>query len=271
MKHKHNICGQSIFEELRRQSEDINLSSEDGLEQISLNDDGDEISETEMLNQSGVDLPEPAAPKNKRDENEPLLVKVKGGLNFFGKLKIWTILDYAAGIKWALRTLGDRWKAHKYNLRGEYFFPNKRKVEILAANPSDILPVEWTAFVDHYMDPKTKKLGRPVCRSEVIVSTLLKKDGSYISGEGQRLAVKYLSEDQERAATEGIHSKVLAHPDDAIVKVCGPENDKRVRDFSNAACLSGFVKSKRIFGGTICGSSSSVSQQHVADLKRQLQ
>ncbi|XLR01333.1 hypothetical protein S83_067531 [Arachis hypogaea] len=78
MKHKHNICGQSIFEELRRQSEDINLSSEDGLEQISLNDDGDEISETEMLNQSGVDLPEPAAPKNKRDENEPLLVKVKG-------------------------------------------------------------------------------------------------------------------------------------------------------------------------------------------------
>ncbi|XP_052114378.1 uncharacterized protein LOC127745572 [Arachis duranensis] len=74
---KHNISGQSILEELRRQSEDINLSSEDGLEQIRLNDDGDEISETEMLNQSGGDLPERAAPKNKRDENEPLLVKVK--------------------------------------------------------------------------------------------------------------------------------------------------------------------------------------------------
>ncbi|XP_020977609.1 uncharacterized protein LOC110271316 [Arachis ipaensis] len=69
--------GQSILEELRRQSEDINLSSEDELEQISLNDDGDQISKTEILNQSGVDLPEPAAPKNKRDENEPLLVKVK--------------------------------------------------------------------------------------------------------------------------------------------------------------------------------------------------
>ncbi|XLU54802.1 hypothetical protein S245_049450, partial [Arachis hypogaea] len=77
MKHKRNTCGQSILEELRKQSEDINLSSEDGLEQINLNDDGDEISETEMLNQSGVDLPEPAAPKNKKDENEPLLVKVK--------------------------------------------------------------------------------------------------------------------------------------------------------------------------------------------------
>ncbi|XLU52341.1 hypothetical protein S245_046989 [Arachis hypogaea] len=78
MTRKHNISGQSILEELRRQSEDINLSSEDGLEQIRLNDDGDEISETEMLNQSGGDLPERAAPKNKRDENEPLLVKVKG-------------------------------------------------------------------------------------------------------------------------------------------------------------------------------------------------
>ncbi|XLS67613.1 hypothetical protein HN51_030191 [Arachis hypogaea] len=77
MTRKHNISGQSILEELRRQSEDINLSSEDGLEQIRLNDDGDEISETEMLNQSGGDLPERAAPKNKRDENEPLLVKVK--------------------------------------------------------------------------------------------------------------------------------------------------------------------------------------------------
>ncbi|XLT09817.1 hypothetical protein HN51_055610 [Arachis hypogaea] len=215
--------------------------------------------------------------------------------------------DYAVGVKWALRTLGDRWKAHKYNLRGEYFFPNKRKVEILAANPSDIPPVEWTAFVDHYIDPKTKKqclqnarnrekfivshaggsksnarratqmekkLGRPVCRSEVIVSTLLKKYGSYVSGEGQRLAekiVEHLSEDQERAATEGIHSKVLAHPDDAIGKVCGPENGKRVRGFSNAACPSGFGKSKCIFGGAICGGSSSASQQHVTDLERQLQ
>ncbi|RYQ95169.1 hypothetical protein Ahy_B08g090226 [Arachis hypogaea] len=68
MKHKRNIFGQSILEELRRQREDINLSSEHGR---------DEFSETEMLNQSGVDLPEPTAPKNKRDENEPLLVKLK--------------------------------------------------------------------------------------------------------------------------------------------------------------------------------------------------
>ncbi|RYR60800.1 hypothetical protein Ahy_A04g017866 [Arachis hypogaea] len=129
-----------------------------------------------------------------------------------------------------------------------------------------------------------KKLGRPVCRSEVIVSTLLKKYGSYVSGEGQRLVVsvsiffiwlkkiaKNLPEDQERVATEGIHSKVLAHPDDAIGKVFGPENGKLVHGFSNAACPSSFGKSKRIFGGAIYGSSSSTLQQHVADLERQLQ
>ncbi|RYQ85533.1 hypothetical protein Ahy_B10g105100 [Arachis hypogaea] len=77
MKHKRNIFGQSILKELRKQSEDINLSSEDGLKQINLNDDVDKFLETEMLNQSGIDLREPVAPKNKRDENEPLLVKVK--------------------------------------------------------------------------------------------------------------------------------------------------------------------------------------------------
>ncbi|RYR53980.1 hypothetical protein Ahy_A06g029234 isoform A [Arachis hypogaea] len=136
--------------------------------------------------------------------------------------------------------------AHQYNLRGQYIYPNKRKTEILAVNPSNIPP---------YVDPKTekqclqnarnrekfivshtskKKLERPVCRSEVIVSTLLKKDGSYVS-------------DQERAATEGIHLKVLAHPNDAIRKVCGPENGKRVRDFSNATCSSSFGKSAHLW------------------------
>ncbi|RYR78317.1 hypothetical protein Ahy_A01g003078 [Arachis hypogaea] len=208
-----------------------------------------------------------------RDNGSNLFVRFLGQKNFE--------FDYVAGVKWALRTLGDRSKAHKYNLRGEYFFPNKRKAKILAANPSNIPPVEWTTFVDHYIDPKTKKqclqnaknheklivshagesksnekkLGRPVCRSEVIVSTLLKKDGSYVSREGQRLAVNYvntllqcdvhlfvgkiaehLSEDQELATTEGIHLEVLAHLDDAIGKFCGPENVVLV---SQSASLEG--------------------------------
>ncbi|MED6108306.1 hypothetical protein PIB30_022586 [Stylosanthes scabra] len=60
---------------------------------------------------------------------------------------------------------------------------------------------------------------------------------------------EHFLEDQERAAIEGVPSKVLAHPDDAIQKIYGPENGKRtVRGFSSAICPGGFSKSKRIFG-----------------------
>ncbi|RYR73115.1 hypothetical protein Ahy_A02g007433 isoform B [Arachis hypogaea] len=66
------------------------------------------------------------------------------GLNLWDKMpedntkRQWKFIefDYAADIKWALKTLGDRWKPQK-------------KAEILAANPSDIQLVEWTIFVDH--------------------------------------------------------------------------------------------------------------------------
>ncbi|QHO52603.1 uncharacterized protein DS421_2g40650 [Arachis hypogaea] len=81
----------------------------------------------------------------------------------------------------------------------------------------------------------------------------------------------YVETRSRAAATEGIQSKVLAHPDYAIEKVCGPENGKRVRSFCNAACPSGFGKSKCIFGKAICGGSSSASQQLVANLERQFQ
>ncbi|MED6191743.1 hypothetical protein PIB30_003545 [Stylosanthes scabra] len=65
-------------------------------------------------------------------------------------------------------------------------------------------------------------------------------------------------------------SKVLVDPNDAIGKIYGPEDGKRVRGFSSVVCLVGFGKSKRIFEVASCGSSSNVSQQHVEDLERQL-
>ncbi|RYQ79277.1 hypothetical protein Ahy_Scaffold6g107985 [Arachis hypogaea] len=178
--------------------------------------------------------------------------------------RLWELIeknfefDYAACVKWALRTLGDRWKAHKYNLQGKYFFLNNRKAEILAANPSNIPPVEWTAFVDHYMDPKKKLIVSYASGSKSNVrraTQMDKKLGRHVCRSEEKIAY-HLPKDQERAATE-------AHPDDAIRNVCSLENGKRVRDFSNAACSSGFGKSKRIFGGAIC--------EHAADLERQLQ
>ncbi|MED6226167.1 hypothetical protein PIB30_100840 [Stylosanthes scabra] len=129
----------------------------------------------------------------------------------------------------ALKTLGDRWRAYKYDLRNKYFFPNKKKEEVLAVIPLEISPVEWTTFNIH------------------------------------------LPEDQECAATESVPSKVLAHPDDAIGKVYGLENGKRVRGFSSSICPGDFGKSKRIFGASNCEATNNVSQQHVEDLERQLQ
>ncbi|XP_019459972.1 PREDICTED: uncharacterized protein LOC109359735 [Lupinus angustifolius] len=78
---------------------------------------------------------------------------------------------------------------------------------------------DWTAFVHHYKEDKMKKqslantrsrkvshaggsmsnamrgrqmlkLQRPVCRGEVVLSTLLKKGGSYVSEEGKTLYLK---------------------------------------------------------------------------------
>jgi hypothetical protein len=64
--------------------------------------------------------------------------------------------DYVAGIKWTWSILGERWKAYKYKLRCQHFYPNKSKKEILANRPSSVPPTEWSNFVTHYKDDKMK-------------------------------------------------------------------------------------------------------------------
>ncbi|KAH0720653.1 hypothetical protein KY285_005521 [Solanum tuberosum] len=79
---------------------------------------------------------------------------------------------------------------------------------------------------------KEQKLGRPVCRSEVILSTLLKKDGNYVNEEGKILADKiseHLPKDQELVACSGVPMKILAHLNDAVGKVYGVQHSGRVR------------------------------------------
>ncbi|RYQ85531.1 hypothetical protein Ahy_B10g105097 [Arachis hypogaea] len=253
MKRKHNISGQSILKELRKQTEDINLSSEDGLEQISLNDDGDEFLEMEMLNQSGIDLPEPAIPKNKRDEIEPLLVKFD--LMFFHEFKhlyrrnhhSQDNSDSSLGLEKSEKVMMEldadgQGRDNGLNLFVRFLgqkqcLQNAKNREKLLVSHAD-----GSKSNARRATPMEKKLGRPVCRSEVIVSTLLKKNGNYVSGEGQRLAVF-------------IQKSWL----------------KRVCSFSNATCPSSFGKSKCIFGVANFEDSSSASQSHVTDLERQLQ
>jgi hypothetical protein len=64
--------------------------------------------------------------------------------------------DYAAGVKWVCNTLGERWRAYKYKLRCQQFYPNKTKEEILANCPSNVSPAEWASFVHHYTKNQMK-------------------------------------------------------------------------------------------------------------------
>lgn len=52
--------------------------------------------------------------------------------------------------------LGERWKAYKYRLRCQYFYPNKSKEEILANCPSGVDSTDWIAFVHHYKNDQMK-------------------------------------------------------------------------------------------------------------------
>ncbi|KAF7842514.1 uncharacterized protein G2W53_004812 [Senna tora] len=122
-----------------------------------------------------------------------------------------------------------------------------------------------------------KKLGRPVCRSEVVLSNLIKKNGIYVNEEAETLAAKIsenLSQDQEHAALSGVPSKIYAEPNDALGKMFGLEHPRRVRGLGVGACPS------KVFGlqGQVVGSvrtsnsSDNNNQTHVRieDLVKQV-
>ncbi|MED6164505.1 hypothetical protein PIB30_090780 [Stylosanthes scabra] len=110
-------------------------------------------------------------------------------------------------------------------------------------------------------------------KSGIMLSTLTKKDGNYMTG-GQELAeqiLKHLPKDQKRVVIEGIASQVLAHSDDAVRKIFGAEHAGRVHGFSSTVCPEGFGKSKLIFGPSNSGVSNSASQQLVKKLENQVE
>ncbi|KAH0678813.1 hypothetical protein KY284_019898 [Solanum tuberosum] len=128
-----------------------------------------------------------------------------------------------------MQSLRERRRTHKYKLRCNNFYSNKSKEELFLKPPENVDYIDWTAFVHHCNEDKVKeqKLGRPVCRSEVILPTLLKKDGNYVNEEGKILTDKiseHLPKDQELAASSGVPMQILAHPNDAIGKMYGVEH-----------------------------------------------
>ncbi|KAM3303445.1 hypothetical protein P3S67_014475 [Capsicum chacoense] len=112
-----------------------------------------------------------------------------------------------------------------------------------------------------------QKLGRPVCRNKVILSTLLKKDGNFVNEEGKILA--HLPGDQELSISYGVPLKILAHPNDAIGKVFGSKHPGRVRGLGGSVCPS---KAFGMFRNSHVNleNSSSISCQRVENLKKQV-
>ncbi|KAK7268673.1 hypothetical protein RIF29_21379 [Crotalaria pallida] len=184
------------------------------------------------------------------------------------------LFDYAAGCKWVMGNLGDKWRTHKYNLRRDYFSPNKTKEEVIDNSPPGIDRAHWAIFVEHYFDSDTQrkclqnslnreklkivhsggsksnarktremveKLGRSVCRGEVVVSNLMRKDGTWLNEEGKKVAeklLKYLPQDQARAATLPVSSTMIATPNDAVGKVFGADHHGYVRGMGPGATPS---------------------------------
>lgn len=117
-----------------------------------------------------------------------------------------------------------------------------------------------------------QQLGRPVCRSEVILSTLIRNDGNYVNEEGKAIAEKIsesLSEDKERTATIGVSSKINAYTDDAIGKVFGDEHSGRVRGLGLGVCPTVAFGKRRHFTDFIQVGSS--NEKNVEDLQKQVE
>ncbi|KAF3654177.1 putative protein TOPLESS [Capsicum annuum] len=79
---------------------------------------------------------------------------------------------------------------------------------------------------------------------------------------------EHLTEDQELAISYGISLKIVAHPNDAIVKMFGFEHSGRMRGLGGNVCPSkAFEMSKN--SHVDLGSLSSIFRQRVEDLEKQ--
>ncbi|CAN6293953.1 unnamed protein product, partial [Urochloa humidicola] len=60
--------------------------------------------------------------------------------------------------KWILKTIGERWRQHKSNLKSIYFDVNKSKEVNYSNAPKDVIPDQWIALVDHWMTQKAQDM-----------------------------------------------------------------------------------------------------------------
>ena len=61
--------------------------------------------------------------------------------------------------KWVLRTIGERWRQHKCNLKSVYFDAHKSKEANYNNAPEGVVPDQWIALVNNWMTPKSQVHG----------------------------------------------------------------------------------------------------------------
>ena len=57
---------------------------------------------------------------------------------------------------WVLRTIGERWRQHKSNLKSIYFDPHKSQDANNSNAPDGVLANQWVALVNNWMTPKAQ-------------------------------------------------------------------------------------------------------------------
>ena len=55
-----------------------------------------------------------------------------------------------------LKTIRERWRGHKAKLKEKYFDVNKSKEANCNNVPADVLPDQWIALINHWMNGKSK-------------------------------------------------------------------------------------------------------------------
>jgi hypothetical protein len=61
--------------------------------------------------------------------------------------------------KWILRTIGERWRQHKSNLKSRYFDEHKSTKANHSNVPNDIIADQWIALVDNWTTKKAQVHG----------------------------------------------------------------------------------------------------------------
>ncbi|XP_062203617.1 uncharacterized protein LOC133905852 [Phragmites australis] len=118
--------------------------------------------------------------------------------------------------KWILRTIGERWRQHKSNLKSLYFDVNK-SLEVNCSNYPEgvVIKDQWIALVNNWMTPKAKEI------SETNRTNCAKKKSTHTAG------TKSFARNREELRQRDPEKKV-PHRAVVFIHTHQPKSDKNI-------------------------------------------